>query len=456
MTHKLSYLMWNDWNKDVRSAAAQALGRTGNGKLVHDALRERMLTGNERIKVDALKKLSNLGIMTARLLPALQECFKSEYVSVRIEAAMAAGKLKITDKGVFSSLLHLASDDNSWKVKAHTIKALGSIGVVDEKLIEVLLWSIRYEKVAAVRAEACNAVAVLGLRDERLLNVLQDRLVVETEDVVKREAIMTLESLGVEPTGDLEMVEAIRQEVRRLCKRDAIVAHILQEDQAAEYTSDYKRLFTTDAEQAPTSRIASQGTKMGSRVVSRATSESSRGWDPILAGYHARERMSRAPTPGDLVMRRSLLPMDLNSTSSENSDGANMDKWDDLSEHSEDEEGSGNELDDHGFEQMGEKHNSSVTDGTSNRSTSPTKVEFSEDHGVTLKLPSEKAEGNSDQDSNSGFELESNNDDAELLKLADEISERNISSPDPLYLARSDPSEGNLGPTVVSSKHTGS
>ena len=26
--------------------------------------------------------------MTARLLPALQECFKSEYVSVRIEAAM--------------------------------------------------------------------------------------------------------------------------------------------------------------------------------------------------------------------------------------------------------------------------------------------------------------------------------------------------------------------------------
>ena len=34
----------------------------------------------------------------------------------------AAGKLKITDKGVLSSLLHVASDDNSWKVKAHTIK----------------------------------------------------------------------------------------------------------------------------------------------------------------------------------------------------------------------------------------------------------------------------------------------------------------------------------------------
>lgn len=35
-------------------------------------------------------QLSNLGIMTVRLLPAIIECFKSEYVSVRIEAAMVS------------------------------------------------------------------------------------------------------------------------------------------------------------------------------------------------------------------------------------------------------------------------------------------------------------------------------------------------------------------------------
>ena len=40
--------------------------------------------------VSLVLQLSNLGIMTARLLPALQECFKSEYVSVRIEAAMVS------------------------------------------------------------------------------------------------------------------------------------------------------------------------------------------------------------------------------------------------------------------------------------------------------------------------------------------------------------------------------
>lgn len=445
MTQKLSYLMWNDWNKDVRSAAAQALGRTGNGKLVHDALRERILTGNERIKVDALKKLSNLGIMTARLLPALQECFKSEYVSVRIEAAMAAGKLKITDKGVLSSLLRLASEDNSWKVKAHTIKALGSIGVVDEKLIEVLLWAIRYEKVAAVRAEACNAVAVLGLRDQRLLSVLQDRLVVETEEIVKREAIITLESLGVEPTGDLEMVEAIRQEVRRLCRKDAIVAHILQEDRATEYTSDYKRLFTTDNVKGPSTRVTSRATKQDSRAASRATSDSSRGWDPILAGYHARERMSRAPTPGDLVMRRSFLPLDLNSTSSENSVDVNLDTWDELSENSEDEEESrsgtdhsevweeDNDIENERDFQI-EKRIQSVDEGaTTPGVTSPSKIEFSDDRGAESTLPSAPQEENGDQDGDQNgdtfFELESNKDEPELLNLADENSEHNVPTP---------------------------
>ena len=46
-----------------------------------------------------LSQLSNLGIMTARLLPALQECFKSEYVSVRIEAAMVS-KTGVCDKTI--------------------------------------------------------------------------------------------------------------------------------------------------------------------------------------------------------------------------------------------------------------------------------------------------------------------------------------------------------------------
>lgn len=283
---------------------------------------------------------------------------------------------------------------------------------------------------------------------------------------------MTLESLGVEPTGDLEMVEAIRQEVRRLCQRDAIVSHILLEDQAVEYKSDYKRHFTTETEQAApaASRAASRATKVGSRAVSRATSDSSRGWDPILAGYHARERMSRAPTPGDLVMRRSFLPMDLNSTSSENSEGVNMEKWDEFSEDSENEEGSGNELDhDEARGEMEnergeadlpknveEKSDSAARVATSQGSTSRSRVEFSEDQGVVSTLPSYQAEENGDQDSNSEtlFELESNKDDPELLELADGISERNITSPGPSDIVQLNANAGDLGSSIVSSQGT--
>lgn len=237
------------------------------------------------------------------------------------------------------------------------------------------------------------------------------------------------------------MVEAIRQEVRRLCRRDAIVAHILQEDQAAEYTSDYKRLFTTETEQGPPSRVASQATKAGSRAVSRATSDSSRGWDPILAGYHARERMSRAPTPGDLVMRRSYLPMDLNSTSSENSGDMNMDKWDDLSEHSEDEEEPGDEIDHDGVREENtvqrqeedlkiDKRSESTEGGTASAGlTSPSKVELSEDRLVGSTLTSDQPEENGDQDPETFFEFESNKDEPELLQLADEVNEHNVTSP---------------------------
>ena len=252
------------------------------------------------------------------------------------------------------------------------------------------------------------------------------------------------------------MVEAIGQEVRRLCRKDAIVAHILQEDQAAEYTSDYKRLFTTETEQAPPSRVASRATKAGSRALSRATSESSRRWDPILAGYHARERMSRAPSPGDLVMRRSYLPMDLNSTSSENSGDMNMDKWDDLSEHSDDEEETEDEIDHNGAQEENpdqrneedlkiDKRSESTEGATASAGLpSPSKVDLSEDRPVVSALTSDQPEENADQDPETLFEFESNKDEPELLQIADEISEHNDTSPTALRYEHFESNAGDL------------
>jgi hypothetical protein len=54
------YLMWNDWSNEVRQLAGQALGRTGNGKLVHDELRLRLMADNEMVKLDALKNVQKV------------------------------------------------------------------------------------------------------------------------------------------------------------------------------------------------------------------------------------------------------------------------------------------------------------------------------------------------------------------------------------------------------------
>lgn len=72
ITHKLTNLMWNDWHKEVRMIAAQTLGKTGHGKVVHNDLRDRLLEGNERDKIDSLYKIGHLGETT--LLFSISQC----------------------------------------------------------------------------------------------------------------------------------------------------------------------------------------------------------------------------------------------------------------------------------------------------------------------------------------------------------------------------------------------
>ena len=62
ITNKLTDLMWHDWHSEVRRASAQCLGKTGHGRDVHDDLRKRILEGDERIKLEALSKVGQLGM----------------------------------------------------------------------------------------------------------------------------------------------------------------------------------------------------------------------------------------------------------------------------------------------------------------------------------------------------------------------------------------------------------
>ena len=54
--------MWNDWHAEVRKAAAHTLGKSGHGKDVHDELREKILNGNERMRIEAVQKVGHLGL----------------------------------------------------------------------------------------------------------------------------------------------------------------------------------------------------------------------------------------------------------------------------------------------------------------------------------------------------------------------------------------------------------
>ena len=122
LVHKLTNLMWFDWHTEVRKAAAQALGKTGHGKDVHDDLIDKIKNGNERTRVEAVSKVGHLGIMTAKLIPVFLNCFHDSYVSVRMEACIACSNLRIKDPHVLDQLVFAATYDPIWKIKALAIQ----------------------------------------------------------------------------------------------------------------------------------------------------------------------------------------------------------------------------------------------------------------------------------------------------------------------------------------------
>lgn len=256
ITHKLSNLMWNDWHREVRKTAAQTLGRTGHGKDVHDDLRDRLLNGNERDRIDALHKIGHLGIMTARLLPSYLKCFDDAYIAVRIATTETASKLGLKDPDVLKKLLFLTEFDSNWKVKAHALKALGDIGETNKHIENAVLWALRFEKEAGVRAEACQTMIKLGVKDPEIPPMLQEKLLVEPDEIVREQLAIALESFGVSATGDMEMVQQIKDEVRRLCTRYNIAAKIALNEEREELAHQHKRFF--DSSPAPSELVRSE------------------------------------------------------------------------------------------------------------------------------------------------------------------------------------------------------
>ena len=58
---KLGELMWSDWSREVTTSAFLSLRSAGQDKAILDGIADKLSTGNERTRLDALDKLRQLG-----------------------------------------------------------------------------------------------------------------------------------------------------------------------------------------------------------------------------------------------------------------------------------------------------------------------------------------------------------------------------------------------------------
>ncbi|MGH0184103.1 UNVERIFIED_CONTAM: hypothetical protein FKN15_013671 [Acipenser sinensis] len=228
LTNKLTFLMWNDWHSKVRQAAAQTLGRMGLGKEVHDELRSKLCEDSPCWRVVALSLLAQLGIMTAKLLPAFLSCFNNDFVAVRQQACLTAATMRIPDELVFNQLLRMMQNEPVKEIKASAIHALGQTGHVTPALRELLLWALHHEEEPVVRFAAGDAIIALSLTGSDLQDLLLDRLSLEPHLLVRRKVAEIQAKLGFSQEGSKNLVHKVKQQVHRLCSKRIITQKVLR------------------------------------------------------------------------------------------------------------------------------------------------------------------------------------------------------------------------------------
>ncbi|KAL6043239.1 hypothetical protein STEG23_022759 [Scotinomys teguina] len=241
MKHKLIHLMWNDWNKEVRQAAAKALGQMNLGKEVHDMIRIKLSQGNSQDRVEALSLIRVLKLMTAKLLPSFLNCFSNEFIAIRQAACLAAGALQIRDKMVIECLQNLMHTDPYWKTKAFAIRALGQIGQVSPQLIDLLLWAIHYEESPGVRLEACRSILALKLQGNQVRDTFLDVLLLEDHEAVLKEIYQAMTALNLENEGNREMLQEIKNKIETLSRKDLLTEKILKMEAAIRNVKEKSR-----------------------------------------------------------------------------------------------------------------------------------------------------------------------------------------------------------------------
>ncbi|UJR26848.1 hypothetical protein I4U23_008160 [Adineta vaga] len=243
ITQKLIHLMWEDLTSSVRRAAGQALGKCGCGQAVHEELVIRLQSQYWQDRVEALKLISYLGVLTAKLMQPFMKCFKDDRVTVRIRACRTTYKLQIRDETIRDLLVELIEYDPVEKVRYAAVEALGLYGMTNEKCRNVLLWSVRYDKSPLVRSAAPNALVLLEKPHEDIIDTLQSRYLVEKQPVVIQSLKEALEAYHCNLSQDVPIIQEIRNEVRKLNTKAIIWEKIMNLERDLRYSTDLERLI---------------------------------------------------------------------------------------------------------------------------------------------------------------------------------------------------------------------
>jgi HEAT repeat protein len=113
--------MWQDPSSEVQKVASEALGRLGGGHVIFNQIIALLESEDTAKRVEALKCLAFVGVLTQPALESLLKCFSDSIAAVRVEACKVACVLKSHDP----SLLYALSErlkDYDWKVRAYAVK----------------------------------------------------------------------------------------------------------------------------------------------------------------------------------------------------------------------------------------------------------------------------------------------------------------------------------------------
>lgn len=231
ISNKIKCLMWSDWHPEVRLQAAHCLGKTKQGKKVHDDLLMKLKHLDPQIRIKAIRLIGYLGLMTRKLALLFLQCFKDPHLSVRCETCITCGKLRITDPDVLEKLVDIATHDPLWKLKALAIQALGQIGVLSEEIKNCLLWSVHYSNHFAIRAEACRSLRFLKEKSSEVVATLQERFLAENDAIVKNELQKYLMEInGWSPKDEIDEVQKVKQAVRMLSTPHSVTQRVILMD----------------------------------------------------------------------------------------------------------------------------------------------------------------------------------------------------------------------------------